>query len=429
MSIVTEQGIQVAFDPIKIVSLLIKLTFRNNMYRKIVQLAFTLSCWTTFSFMAIFWLYKYKVTDRDIGVVSFLSLEDAVDFEFPMPYFCLIDPFVDKKFNTTQSKVKGTEYLDYLKGVSKSNSVELVEYKGVTLNLNDYFLYVTEQWKNDSDTTFNSSLIVNHENVFNGFNSKDEFIKCFALDVDLSSHRYIKTINFHYNTTKLLTDWKGSNDWTGVSDSRSFGIKFHGKNHFLIGDEPLFRTYFRIEKNWFLHFWEGFEFTIYELEFFEGRYSKNNRCGHDLLNYDDEIMKKYISHKGCRAPYLNEYSSFPLCNTSNGISFAKLSYGKTKTVEYDRPCKRIAKLLFNDGGNAIENMENVFRIRITFPDEVKTMVQSKEVDIHTLIGNIGGYLGLFMGYAVVQIPSLIFGAYDLLKAKSQSLSQSSYSPA
>ena len=32
-----------------------------------------------------------------------------------------------------------------------------------------------------------------------------------------------------------------------------------------------------------------------------------------------------------------------------------------------------------------------------------------------LIGYIGGYLGLFMGDAVVQIPSLIFGACDLIK--------------
>ena len=393
---------------------------KMNKYRNVVQLVFTLSCWTTFSFMAIFWLYKYKVTDRDIGVVNLVSLEEANDFEFPIPSLCLIEPFVGKKFNTTQSKVRRAEYLDYLEGTSKLNSVELIDYGDVTLNLKDYFLYVTEQWKNDSDTTFNSSLIVNHENVFNGFNGRDDFIKCFSLDVDLSKHRFIKALNFYYNTTKLLADWKGSQfkivDWElGDSDSRSFGFKIHGKGQFLIGDEPIFNPIFKIGRTLLLGERESFEFTIYELEFFEGRNSKNNRCGNDLLSYDDEVVKKFISRKGCRAPYLNEYASFPLCNTSNGISFAKLTYGKTKTVEYNRPCKRIAKLLYNSDGGNLDDMENVLRIRITFPDEVKTMIQSKEVDIHTLIGNIGGYLGLFMGYAVVQIPSLIFGACDLIK--------------
>ena len=67
------------------------------MYRKVVQVAFALSCWTTFSFMAIFWFYKYKITDRDIGVVNFVSMEDAKDFEFPMPSLCLIDPFVSHR--------------------------------------------------------------------------------------------------------------------------------------------------------------------------------------------------------------------------------------------------------------------------------------------------------------------------------------------
>ena len=162
-------------------------------------------------------------------------------------------------------------------------------------------LYLTEIWKNDSDTTYNSSLILNHENVFNGFNSNNNFVKCISLDVDISNRRYIKTINFYYNKTKLLADLKGSNE-------RSFGFKFHWKGQFLMGNEPIYKTYFSIKKNWLLS-WESFEFTIYELEFFDGRNSKNNRCSHDLRSYDDELVKKYISQKGCRAPYLKEYNS------------------------------------------------------------------------------------------------------------------------
>ena len=269
----------------------------------------------------------------------------------------------------------------------------------------------------NSDRTFNSSLIVNHENVFNGFNYKNNFVKCISLDVDLTNHRHIKAINFHYNLTKLLANWK---------TRRKFGFKFHRKGQFLIGNEPIFKEYFGIKSNWLVP-WESYEFPIDELEFIEGRNSKSNRCGNDLLNYDDEVVKKYISHKGCRAPYIKRYNSLPLCNTSKEISSAKLTYGNAKATECDWPCKRISKLVNYDREDTIEDMDNLFRIRIIFPDEVKTIVQSKEVDIHTLIGNIGGYLGLFMGYAVVQIPSLIFGAYDFLKSKSQSMSPSSQS--
>ena len=41
---------------------------------------------------------------------------------------------------------------------------------------------------------------------------------------------------------------------------------------------------------------------------------------------------------------------------------------------------------------------------IHYPDEFKVIMQSKEVDIHSLIGNIGGYLGLFLG----NLKSIIF---------------------
>ena len=401
-----------------------------NMYRKIIQVVFALSCWIIFAFMAIFWFYKYKVTDRDIGVVDLVLLEDAKDVEFPIPSLCFIDPFLRNRFDTIQNPVKRTEYLDYLKGNSKVNSVELIDFDDVTMNLNDYYLHATEIWKNDSDTTINSSLIVNHENIFNGFNSNDDFVKCFSLDVDLSNHRYIKTINFHYNTTKFFADWKGLKEM-------NFGFKIHKKGQFLIGEEPSFKKDYYIDNKgwWSIEFFflsPSFEFTIYELEFIEGRNSKHKRCGDGKQSYDYEMLKKHISQKGCRTPYLTGYNSFPLCNTSKDISFAKLTYGKTKTMKCDRPCKRIAKLLIDETVDSVMDsvgleVENIFRIHITFPDEVKTIVQSKEVDIHTLIGNIGGYLGLFMGYAVVQIPTLIFGAYDFLKAKSQSLSRGSKS--
>ena len=127
------------------------------------------------------------------------------------------------------SEVNSSEYLEYLKGNKKLNSVESIDYEQVTLNLSDYFLYATEVWRNDSDTTINSTLSIHHGNNFNGFNSEGEFVKCTSLDIDLSNHRYIKTISFHYNKTKLLLDWKElriSNDYV---EAGFFGFKFHGK--------------------------------------------------------------------------------------------------------------------------------------------------------------------------------------------------------
>ena len=83
------------------------------MYRKTIQAAFEILCWVTFTFMVIYWLYKYKVIDRDIGVLSLISLEEAEDIEFPLPSLCLIDPFLERRFSTLQSNVDSSDYLEY----------------------------------------------------------------------------------------------------------------------------------------------------------------------------------------------------------------------------------------------------------------------------------------------------------------------------
>jgi hypothetical protein len=70
-------------------------------------------------------------------------------------------------------------------------------------------------------------------------------------------------------------------------------------------------------------------------------------------------------------------------------------FGKVRGKYYSKPCKRISKLdvqerIWNHGSRIIS-------IAILYPEEIKIITQSKEVDGHTLVGNIGGYIGLFLG--------------------------------
>ena len=36
-----------------------------------------------------YWLYKYEIEDRDIGVVDYISLVDATDIDFPRLTLCI----------------------------------------------------------------------------------------------------------------------------------------------------------------------------------------------------------------------------------------------------------------------------------------------------------------------------------------------------
>ena len=81
-----------------------------------------------------------------------------------------------------------------------------------------------------------------------------------------------------------------------------------------------------------------------------------------------------------------------------------------KSNQYPVPCKSIskidaehteieidaelAKIDFNTAG---EHGELVFGFVVGFPGQIKLITQSQAVDINSFIGNIGGYIGLFLG--------------------------------
>ena len=70
------------------------------------------------------------------------------------------------------------------------------------------------------------------------------------------------------------------------------------------------------------------------------------------------------------------------------------AFEKAKEEYYPKACQRISKLGFDAESTPPINF---WRLTILYPEEVKIITQSKEVDGHSLVGNIGGYIGLFLG--------------------------------
>ena len=72
-------------------------------------------------------------------------------------------------------------------------------------------------------------------------------------------------------------------------------------------------------------------------------------------------------------------------------------YMQAKSFDIPKPCERITKMEKEmHHGKNIE-YSKIWFLKIDYPDEFKVIAQSKEVDVHSLIGNIGGYFGLFLG--------------------------------
>ena len=66
--------------------------------------------------------------------------------------------------------------------------------------------------------------------------------------------------------------------------------------------------------------------------------------------------------------------------------------------------------------NFTENMSEFFVVSLDFQSpNYKEIKQIRAYNVQSLVGNSGGYIGLFLGYTIKVIPNYIQMFYDKLK--------------
>ena len=98
---------------------------------------------------------------------------------------------------------------------------------------------------------------------------------------------------------------------------------------------------------------------------------------------------------GCRAPYDIPYDSFQKCTNKEDIQRSTFNYFMDGSKYYAKACRRISKI--DVYSEISQRNDGYFVVTLVYPRDVKLITQSKEIDGHALIGNIGGYIGLFLG--------------------------------
>ena len=82
----------------------------NPSKRKTLKSCFSIVCMIVVAFMVGYWYYKYKIEDRDIGVIDAIPLEEAEEIKFPAVSLCFEDPFLEKNFKKVNSNITGQTF-------------------------------------------------------------------------------------------------------------------------------------------------------------------------------------------------------------------------------------------------------------------------------------------------------------------------------
>ena len=346
--------------------------------------------------MVGFWFYKYIVEDRDIGVVDYIPLADANDIKFPAVSLCFGSPFLTQKLSEISSNVTYKTYYDFLAGNTHDDLHSQIDYTNVTVDLGQYFHTSNVQWLNDTyDYKVDGST--SHHEVFSGFKTA-AFIKCFMIKYEGTDQRKIKHVKFIYNKTRLLEDW-----YNIEMVNTGIYIVVHYEGQFFLANE------FNFDNNYFyLDEQIDTRIRINKFEILKRRNSRRTKCLEGVESYDDMIIDKLLLRNRCRPPYLKSHGIiknhryYPKCDTKKKIGSTKVEIGTRQKMEVSKACHRASEILTEIKPSLRTTRDRNRRypywsLLIRYPEEVKIITQSKEVDVHSLIGNIGGYLGLFLG--------------------------------
>ena len=286
-----------------------------------------------------------------------------------------------------------------------------IDLGNVTLKLEDYLVGYVVGWKNFSmiaygvsDLRLKNRMIIPYENVNAVFGFMGLF-KCYAIEssFDMTLVGPVLKNDIFPNGTRP------SNIWLAVT--------FSYPNQFLASIST------------FRHNWPDrspnasksymMQFLIHQTDVLKRRNKSNKPCNTDWQNHDQFLMERAMETVGCRPSYLKSRgSALPRCSTKEQMR-AISNLLMASRDKYSPPCQTIADIRyeyvehdvtnqsmgFMSGGNDIidittedPNNHGTFGVLLnTIEDKYKEIRQVRAFGIQSLIGNAGGYVGLFLG--------------------------------
>ena len=345
---------------------------------------FRILCVVAAGFMVGYWIYKYH-NNEDMTLIEYKSFTLSDDTLYPEFTLCVWDPFMDAKFNYT-NRVTKESYLQYLNGsISVNDSLTNVRFDSVTVNLFEYLNHVDIGMKvGDKDishrcTNTTVCSFINFRNNFNGFAILG-FLKCFGFEINRRYSSNISYVSMRFKNT--LPDV----------------LKQVGKVYAMFNyPNQLLRKVWDPKQIWNDPTNDKLttHFPIYSMEILRRRNKKANPCFEDWRYFDKSVIQENMEIVRCTAPYRLSDHRFPVCNTQTQMNDSSVSMSKM-AHNFAPPCQEISYFSFKHHLRQ-EPGYGRFLVTVDYPDRAKIITQSQAINIHALIGNIGGYVGLFLG--------------------------------
>ena len=373
--------------------------YDNNMSIRcldILNTVFKCVCWIAAFFMVGFWILKFHKND-DVSSIEYILYDDPKSIVYPELTLCIYMPFTYQiVLSNSNGTVSADQYNQYLQGaVNVRDEYRRIRFNNVTLDILEYvqniIIYFRNQpiTKNLSCTSVENCPYVKFKNNFNGL-IKGSTMRCFGVEVDSSKRASVESL--------AVTFKPSLNNEIRKVRKNNLGQVYLGLNY---PGQVLRNT-----GPW-KPIWNApnsshavLSTTVSAMEVLRRRNKNNDPCLENWKLFDEMVLTEHHDTVGCSPPY--QESDKPLCNTRKQIEASRYELVEMrnkyqKTVK--KPCEELASIVFT--ADQVHYSDGVYsdylKFYFRFPEKIKVIHQMKSVDLHALIGNIGGYIGLFIG--------------------------------
>ena len=406
------------------------------MKTEVLTFAFHLMCIFSTAGLLFYCSYKY-IQNKSTSLVDYRVYHQSEKDIYPSLSLCFqgMEIYDAHKLNEIYGIKEIKEYVEFLQGRVWKEDLLDVTYDDVTINLKDYVenisltvnSYFTDPvytWENDN---VNGSFEVkpNHKNA-SSLNSshklpfyisfRQAFTKCYTVDfsgdiLTAIERKLVRTVAIVLRNMRLerLALFYIMHYPKQLIRSSPMDIELPGYPGIISG--TLTKKIFWIEN----------------LEVMRRRNTFKTPCNQELISDDDLILEKKLEDAGCRPPHWSVEANYPICNNKNAMNKTNVQpsdFGNPDFLKsFVEPCDQLQNVMFTtviQGGPTEKNQgrnDLTSHINLMFKgSNYKEILHIRDFDIESLVGNMGGYVGLFLGFAVWQVPNAIKGVSDKLKS-------------
>ena len=162
---------------------------------------------------------------------------------------------------------------------------------------------------------------------------------------------------------------------------------------------------------------------FYQIVVLKKRKNAKVPCDPDLENEDQKLLEEVINHCGCMPKHWNELTNLrmPECEQKNETDIITNLPTRMENVTalYTPPCNEM--MIVANAKRMLETNpkdERHLTIQINYMNEMFLEIENGEgFPAQQFLCRTGGFLGIFLGFSLLQIPDLVAKALDMARKK------------